>query len=177
VISILNPFLLCKTKSQKKTIQKHKNASKKLAEEMDCVSIVKSIRELKILTKLILDQNQRQLLDFSRESIIPDYKPPEKDKRQLENWMPYRNSENYRFFAYESKVNTFMKKWKWRDDSEINLQLVNEVLATKKDVQTRDCKVTEYQSTPTLKTINQTWRDQVREKPSQDFEAKIRIRK
>ena len=39
--------------------------------DLDCVNIVKSIRELKALARIILNQQQIQLLSFERNSVLP----------------------------------------------------------------------------------------------------------
>lgn len=70
VESVLNPILLCKTKRQKDRMKMHHNAETTYYAELDCVEIIKSIRELKVVTKMILDQHQSSLIAFSKRKVI-----------------------------------------------------------------------------------------------------------
>ena len=51
--------------------------------DLDCVNIVKLIRELKALTRVILSQQQRQLLAFERESVLPSNKVLETQEHEF----------------------------------------------------------------------------------------------
>ena len=70
VVSMLSPVLLCKTKKQKDSTRQYHSAETKYNQELDCVEIVKSIREMKVVTKMILDQHQLHLLAFSKHNVI-----------------------------------------------------------------------------------------------------------
>ena len=52
----------------------YKEGEDRYLKDLDCVNIVKSIRELKALTRVILDQQQRHILSFERESVLPSNK-------------------------------------------------------------------------------------------------------
>ena len=58
--------------------------------DLDWVSIVKSIRELKALIRVILNQQQRQILEFERESVLPSNKLLEHQEREfIQNKVPF----------------------------------------------------------------------------------------
>lgn len=65
-------YVLCcvicrRKKSLKKRLKKHvlvEKGRKKLAKELDAVTIVKSIRQLKLLTKILMNNQQKLLLGF-----------------------------------------------------------------------------------------------------------------
>ena len=61
VVSVLSPILLCKTKKQKDITKQYHNTETKFNQELDCVDIIKSIWEMKIVTKMIIDQHQLHL--------------------------------------------------------------------------------------------------------------------
>ena len=63
--------------------------------DLDWVNIVKTIRELKALSRVILSQQQLQLLAFERGSILPSSKILElKESNSLQNQVTfeYENS-------------------------------------------------------------------------------------
>ena len=62
----------------------------KYLKDLDWVSIVKSIRELKALIRIILNQQQRQILEFERESVLPSNKLLEQQEREfIQNKVPF----------------------------------------------------------------------------------------
>jgi len=42
----------------------------KLFDELDCVNIIKAVRQLKILTHVLLNKNQKFLMKFQRNNVI-----------------------------------------------------------------------------------------------------------
>ena len=64
----------------------------KYLKDLDCVSIVKSIRELKAMARILLNEQQRQLLTFERESILPSSKLTElQESKFIQNKVPFEN--------------------------------------------------------------------------------------
>ena len=98
VMSMVDPLLVCKTKRQKKRAKQHQNAEERFHEELDCVQIIKSIRELKVLTKIILSQHQRQLLSFHKNNVISDQPTDKEEEAQLEHWMPFEDTAKLKSF-------------------------------------------------------------------------------
>ena len=65
----------------------------KYLKDLDCVSIVKSIRELRAMTRILLNQHQRQLLAFERKSVLPSSKAIEKQEAEfIQNKVPFENA-------------------------------------------------------------------------------------
>ena len=122
-----NPLLLCKTKRQKIRVRQHDNAEQRLHEELDCVKIIKAIRELKMVTKLILSQHQRQLLAFNSFNVISDQPNAQPDEEQLEDWMPFAKSDELRRATYQQKVEDIVEYWEEGDITEIDRKLINEI--------------------------------------------------
>ena len=84
------------------------------------MSIIKSIRELKVFATLILDQQQRQLLAFSKYNIVTDEPNTKRDSEFLENWVPTYNSAkknskitslSFKLVGYNQRLFQFMKLW------------------------------------------------------------------
>ena len=99
VMSVVDPLLVCKTKGQKKRAKKHQNAEERFHDELDCVQIIKSIRELKVMTKIILSQHQRQMLSFHKNNVISDQNiEEEEEEAQLEHWMPFEVTAKLKSF-------------------------------------------------------------------------------
>ena len=55
----------------------------KLLEELDCVTIIKSIRKLRILTQLLLTKKQKFLIKFQRDNVIDSSSSGTSDEGQL----------------------------------------------------------------------------------------------
>jgi len=112
--------MVCKSKKQKWAMKKYQNAEERLSDELDWVSIIKSIRELKVFATLILDQQQRQLLAFSKYNIVTDEPNTKRDSEFLENWVPTYNSAkknskitslSFKLVGYNQRLFQFMKLW------------------------------------------------------------------
>ena len=127
VLSVVDPLLLCKTKRQKIRARQHDNAEQRLHEELDCVKIIKAIRELKMVTKLILSQHQRQLLAFNSRNVISEQPNAQPDDEQLEDCMPFAKSDELRKATYQQKVEDIVEYWEEGDITEIDKKLVNEI--------------------------------------------------
>lgn len=68
--------MMCRSKktiSLNKSLKKHylfEKSQKKLLEELDVVSLIRAINEIKILKQTLLTQSQRMLLRFQRKKVI-----------------------------------------------------------------------------------------------------------
>lgn len=68
--------ICCKTTKRIKLnpeLKKHviyERGSKKLLQELDCVTLLRSIRQLKLLTNIFLNQNQKLMLRFQKKNLI-----------------------------------------------------------------------------------------------------------
>jgi len=116
--------MVCKSKKQKWAIKQYQNAEERLTDELDWVSIIKSIRELKVFATLILDQQQRQLLAFSKYNVVTDEPNAKRDSEFLENWVPtYKSAKknskqtslifnlSFKMVGYNQRLFQFMKQW------------------------------------------------------------------
>ena len=126
-MSVINPLLFCETKRARK----HNNAEKKLHEELDWIEIIKSIRELKVLTKLILSQHQRQLLAFQKNNVITNQPPEKKEEEYLEHWMPFENTAKFRNFIYRTRVNNVIEHMDKSSITAIDKKLIEEITGEK----------------------------------------------
>ena len=120
--------MVCKSKRQKRAIKQYQNAEERLTDELDWVSIIKSIRELKLFATLILNQQQRQLLAFSKYNIVTDEPNTKRESEFLENWVPMyksakKNSKlnskipdlSFKLVGYNQRLFEFMKQWESKE--------------------------------------------------------------
>ena len=120
--------MVCKSKRQKRAIKQYQNAEERLTDELDWVSIIKSIRELKVFATLILDQQQRQLLAFSKYNVVTDKPNIKRESEFLENWVPMyksakKNSKqnskilgfSFKLVGYNQRLFEFMKQWESKE--------------------------------------------------------------
>ena len=78
-------------------------------QDLDWVNIVKAIRELKAMSRVILTQQQLQLLSFEREGILPvnkEFKTEEPDS--IYNKVPFEYANNTKITDYFANVNKFI---------------------------------------------------------------------
>ena len=98
--------------------------------DLDCVNIVKSIRELKALTRVILSQQQRQLLAFEQESVLPSNKALEKQEAEfifIKVPLQYESSQNVT--QYFEKVENFISEFSSNHLSNVDFNIIKEVSA------------------------------------------------
>ena len=55
----------------------------KLLEELDCVSIIKAVRQLKILTLVLLNKRQKFMMKFQRNNVIDSSSSGTSDEGQM----------------------------------------------------------------------------------------------
>ena len=86
--------------------------------DLDCVNIVKSIRELKALTRILLNQHQREILAFERESVLPSSKVLEEQEAEfIQNKVPFEYDGYSKQEEYFENVGRL-----------INITLVNKII-------------------------------------------------
>ena len=77
----------------------------KYLQDLDCVNIVKSIRELKALARVMLSQHQRQLLAFERESVLSSSIPTDRSTKELTHGsVPFEYASPKEQTEYSEKV-------------------------------------------------------------------------
>ena len=96
--------------------------------DLDWVNIVKSIRELKALTRVILSQKQRQLLAFEWESVLPCSKLLEIEESQfIQNIVPLQYDKSLKQIEYVVKVDKCMKELTIKTLSNTDIQILKEI--------------------------------------------------
>ena len=80
--------------------------------DLDWVSIVKSIRELKALMRVLLNDHQRQMLVFEKDSMLPTNKLLElKYHETFEYRVPFESESKLDEDAYIQEVNRFVSEY------------------------------------------------------------------
>ena len=96
--------------------------------DLDCVNIVKSIRELKALTRIIMDQHQRQILAFERESVLPSSKfLEEQEINQIQNKVPFEYSDQLKHQEYYEEMEKFIGNFTNKNLSNLDCSIINEL--------------------------------------------------
>ena len=97
----------------------------KYLKDLDWVNIVKSIRELKALTKIILNQYQRQILSFESESVLPNNRQLSIEEQSLlHNRVPLENSNIHIHESYIDEVEKFMNAFSSKPLSNLDIKLI-----------------------------------------------------
>ena len=121
--------------------------------DLDCVNIVKSIRELKTLTKIIFTQHQKQLLEFEHANILPtNMKAETKENQDLKNYVPFENSSKEVKHEYFSKVDKFIDNFANEEHTNIDLKIINELASEDDSVQPETTKL--HQIHPKIIKVN-----------------------
>ena len=97
--------------------------------DLDWVNIVKSIRELRALTKIILNKQQIQLLAFEKDSILPSITTLEKkNERSLQNQLLLEGENSLKCEEYSEKVENFIGELRSEELSQLDLKIINEII-------------------------------------------------
>mmetsp|Transcript_29821 Transcript_29821/g.34174 ORF Transcript_29821/g.34174 Transcript_29821/m.34174 type:complete len:127 (-) Transcript_29821:22-402(-) len=104
----------------------------KLKHELDCVAIVNSIRELKVLVRCMLDQHQKSLAKFCNDrllSLSPDqqklnaYRAGQGQEDSIE--VPLEDSrDEFKVRAFESRISELASHLQAEAKSEVNQRLI-----------------------------------------------------
>ena len=106
----------------------YKEGEERYLKDLDCVNIVKSIRELKALTRIILDQQQRQILAFERESVLPSSKYlEEQDANQIQSKVPFEFDSQDKHLQYSEELEKFIEHFSNKHLSNIDNNIINEL--------------------------------------------------
>ena len=106
----------------------YKEGEDKYLKDLDCVNIVKSIRELKTLTRVILSQQQRQILAFERESVLPSSKYLEElDANQIQNKVPFEYECEDKHQMYSEELEKFIEHFSNKQLSDIDYNIIKEL--------------------------------------------------
>ena len=112
--------------NRRKTL--YKEGEDKYLKDLDCVNIVKSIRELKALTRVILSQQQRQILAFERESVLPSSKYLEElDANQIQNKVPFEYENLIKQQKYNNELGKFIYEYSRAPLSQFDYKIMDEL--------------------------------------------------
>ena len=96
--------------------------------DLDCVTIVKAIRELKAMSRVILTQQQRQLLAFERESVLPTNKELEGlEAESIHNKVPFETMNNMERSEYLAHIDKFMHELECTELTKTDANIINEI--------------------------------------------------
>ena len=100
----------------------------KYLKDLDCVNIVKSIRELKALTRIILNQQQRQILAFERESVLPSWKELEElNTNLIQNKVPFEYESHDNRQKYNNELEKFIDRYTQGPLSRLDYTIMDEL--------------------------------------------------
>ena len=106
----------------------YKEGEDRYLKDLDCVNIVKSIRELKALTRVILNQQQRQILAFERESVLPSSKYlDELNANQIQNKVPFEYGSQEKHEQYSEELQKIIEHFSSIQLSNIDNNIINEL--------------------------------------------------
>ena len=101
---------------------------KRYLKDLDWVNIVKSIRELKALTRILLNQHQRQILAFERESVLPTSKfLEEQEANQIQNKVTYEYSGEEKTKEYFEEVIKFVNNFSSKSLTKLDFSIIDEL--------------------------------------------------
>ena len=106
----------------------YKEGEDRYLKDLDWVNIVKSIRELKALTRIILSQQQRQILAFERESVLPSSKYLEElDANQIQNKVPFEYDSQEKHEQYSDELQKIIEYFSNKPLTDIDSNIINEL--------------------------------------------------
>ena len=107
----------------------YQEGEEKYLKDLDCVNIVKSIRELKALTRIILNQHQREILAFEHESVIPSSKYlKEQNTNEIQNKVPFEYDNQEKHQKYSEELDKFINQYSNRQLSKIDKNIINDIV-------------------------------------------------
>ena len=101
----------------------------KYLQDLDCVNIVKAIRELKALSRVMLSQQQRQLLAFERESVLPSSNLVKQLEAEfVQNKVPFEYAESKNKAEYLDKVDKYLDEFKGQALTNMDIKIIDEIV-------------------------------------------------
>ena len=98
-------------------------------QDLDCVNIVKAIRELKALSRVMLSQQQRQLLAFERESVLPSSNLVKQLEAEfVQNKVPFEYAESKNKTEYLEKVDKYLDEFKGQALTNMDIKIIDEIV-------------------------------------------------
>ena len=107
----------------------YQEGEEKYLKDLDCVNIVKSIRELKALTRILLNQQQREILAFERESVLPSSEYlKEQNMNEIQNKVPFEYDSQEKHQKYSEELDKFIDQFSNRQLSKIDKNIINDIV-------------------------------------------------
>ena len=101
----------------------------KYLKDIDCINIVKSIRELKAITRILLNQHQRQLLAFERNNVLLSNEATDKHEADyIQNKVPFEHVKPEDKSAYWKQVTKFVEEYAEKDLSTLDAKIIEEII-------------------------------------------------
>ena len=98
-------------------------------QDLDCVNIVKAIRELKVMSRVMLSQQQRQLLAFERESVLPSNNLVKQLEAEfVQNKAPFEYAESKNKAEYLDKVDKYLDEFKGQALTNMDIKIIDEIV-------------------------------------------------
>ena len=131
---VLTSFWLSSLRAYESTMEfwrnkaMYKEGEDRYLKDLDWVNMVKSIRELKALTRIILSQQQRQILAFERESVLLSSKYLEElDVNQIQNKVPFEYGSREKHEQYSDELQKIIEHFSSRPLTNIDNNIINDV--------------------------------------------------
>ena len=104
---------------------KYSEGEDRYLKNLDCVNIVKTIREFKALSRIILNKYQVQLLAFEWDSVLPSNKENElRELNCLDNQLVFENDRSIKNDEYSDKVGKFIEEFTTTSLSELDTKII-----------------------------------------------------
>ena len=104
--------------------------------DLDWVSIVKSIRELKAMMRVLLNDHQMQMITFERDSMLPSSKILELKEHETLEWkVPFENESKLEEDSYRQEIDMFISNYSKTSLSIIDINIMDELNGEKEHTQ------------------------------------------
>jgi len=100
----------------------------KLHNELDCVTIIKSIRKLRILTQLLLTKKQKFLIKFQRDNVIDSSSSGTSDEGQLNIIDLMKSQNDTHKQIIKEKIEKNISSFNNKDIKGINMRVIKGIL-------------------------------------------------
>lgn len=100
----------------------------KLLEELDCVTIIKAVRQLKLITAVLLNKRQKFLMKFQRNNVIDSSSSGTSDEGQM-NIIDLMESKNQKHVEIvNKKIKKIISSYGDKDIQEIDKRVISGIV-------------------------------------------------
>ena len=100
----------------------------KLYHELDCISLIKTIRHLKIMTQLLFSKHQEFLIKFQRNNVIDSSSSSTSDEGNTNIVKYFRSTVNYDKEKVENKLKSNSNWYKQNQLTQMDLKIIRGVI-------------------------------------------------